>query len=76
MERLALLAEEISKKAKMNEVEAMAREIKNRQNRLMDFLKEFKGPLGREDLEAIMKELKALRRADPIHHGGPDSTDP
>ena len=60
MERLALLAEEISKKAKMNEVEAMAREIKNRQNRLMDFLKEFKGPLNREELEAITKELKAL----------------
>ena len=60
MERLALLAEEISKKAKMNEVEAMAREIKNRQNRLMDFLKEFKGPLNREALEAIMKELKTL----------------
>jgi soluble cytochrome b562 len=60
MERLALLAEEISKKAKMNEVEAMAREIKNRQNRFMDFLKEFKGPLGREDLASIMKELKAL----------------
>jgi hypothetical protein len=60
MERLALLAEEISKKAKMNEVEAMAREIKSRQNRLMDFLKEFKGPLSREGLEAIMKELKTL----------------
>ena len=60
MERLALLAEEISKKAKMNEVEAMAREIKNRQNRLMDSLKEFKGPLNREELEGITKELKAL----------------
>ena len=60
MERLALLAEEISKRAKMNEVEAMAREMKNRQNRLMDFLKEFKGPLNREELEGITKELKAL----------------
>ncbi len=60
MERLALLAEEVSKKAKMNEVEAMAREIRNRQNRLTDFLKEFKGPLSREELETITKELKAL----------------
>ena len=60
MERLTLLAEEISKKAKMNEVEAMVREIKNRQTRLMDFLKEFKGPLNREDLEAIMKEWRTL----------------
>jgi hypothetical protein len=60
MERLALLADEISKKAKMNEVEAMAREIKNRQNRLMDFLKESKGPLNREELEGMTKELKAL----------------
>ncbi len=60
MERLVLLAEEISKKAKMNEVEAMAREIKNRQNRLMDFLKEFKDPLNREALDSITKDLRAL----------------
>jgi len=60
MERLALLAEDIAKRARMNEVEAMAREIKNRQRRLIDFLQELKGPLSPKDLQAAMKELKKL----------------
>ncbi len=60
MERLVLLAEDISKRSKMNEVEAMAREIRNRQRHLIDALKEFKVPPNKEYTEAIMKELKKL----------------
>jgi ribosome-associated translation inhibitor RaiA/soluble cytochrome b562 len=62
MERLALLAEDIAKKARMNEVEALAREIRNRQRRLTDSLKEFKGSMSQKDLDAIMKELKDLEK--------------
>jgi hypothetical protein len=61
MERLALLAEDIAKRARMNEMEALAREIRNRQRRLIDFMKEFKGPLSPENLNAAMKELEKLR---------------
>jgi hypothetical protein len=60
MERLVLLAEDIAKRSRMNEVEAMAREIRNRQRHLVDALKEFKGPLSREQTEAVTKELKKL----------------
>ena len=61
MERLALLAEDIAKRARMNELEALAREMRNRQRRLVDFMKEFKGPLTPEGLKAAMKELEKLR---------------
>ncbi len=60
MERLALLAEDIEKRSRMSEIEAMAREIKNRQRNLIDALKEFKGPLDKEAKEQVMKELKKL----------------
>jgi uncharacterized protein YukE len=60
MERLALLAEDIAKRSRMSEVEAMAREIKNRQRHLIDTMKEFKGPLNKEAMEQVMKELKKL----------------
>ena len=60
MERLALLAEDIAKRSRMSEVEAMAREIKSRQRHLIDALKEFKGPLNKEAMEQVMKELKKL----------------
>jgi len=60
MERLALLAEEMTKQARMNELEAMARELKNRQKRLMDFLKDLKGQLTKEALDEALKELKKL----------------
>jgi hypothetical protein len=62
LERLALLSEDMAKRAKMNEVEALAREIKNRQRRLIDALRDFKGTLPQKDLEAIMKELKSLEK--------------
>jgi len=62
MERLALLAEDIAKKARMHEVEALAREIRNRQRRLTDALKDFQAPLNQKDLEAVMKELKDLEK--------------
>jgi hypothetical protein len=60
MERLALLSEEMAKSAKMNEVEAMAREIRNRQRRLIDSLGDLKERFTREGLEAVMKELRKL----------------
>ena len=62
LERLALLAEDIAKKARMNEVEALAREIRNRERRLIDTLRDFKGPLTPEALKAMMKELDKLRQ--------------
>jgi len=45
----------------MNEVEALAREMRNRQRRLIDLMKEFKGPLTSEQLNAVTEELKKLR---------------
>jgi soluble cytochrome b562 len=60
MERLSLLAEEIAKKARMNEVEALAREMRNRQRRLLDSLNDLKENLTREGLEAVLKELKKV----------------
>jgi uncharacterized membrane protein (DUF485 family)/soluble cytochrome b562 len=62
MERLALLAEDIAKKAKMNELEAMAREIRNRQRRLIEALRDHKGPLTPEALQAMLQELDKLRQ--------------
>jgi hypothetical protein len=61
MERLALLAEDIAKRARMNELEALAREVRNRERRFIDFMKEFKGPLTPEGLNRVMKELNKLR---------------
>lgn len=60
MERLALLAEDIARRSRMSEVEAMAREIKNRQRHLIDALKEFKDPPNKEAMEKVMKELQKL----------------
>jgi uncharacterized phage infection (PIP) family protein YhgE len=60
MERLALLAEEMAKQARMNELEAMAKELRNRQKRLMDFLKDLKGQLTKEGRDEALKELKKL----------------
>jgi soluble cytochrome b562 len=60
MERLSLLAEEIAKKARMNEVEALAREMRNRQRRLLDSLNDLKENLTREGLEEVLKELKKV----------------
>ena len=60
-ERLALLAEDLAKKARMHEVEALAREIRSRQMRLIDALREQKGPLTPEALQGLLKELEKLR---------------
>jgi hypothetical protein len=60
MERLALLAEEMAKQVRMGELEAMARELRNRHQRLLDSLKDWKGNLTREALEAALKELQKL----------------
>ena len=60
MERLSLLADDIAKKTRMKEVEALTRELRNRQRRLLDSLKDLKDSFSREGLEAIMKELKKL----------------
>ncbi|MGE5253743.1 MAG: DUF4175 family protein, partial [Planctomycetaceae bacterium] len=61
MERLALLAEEMAKQARMSELEALAKELRNRQKRLMDFLKDQKGPLSKQALDEALKELKKLQ---------------
>lgn len=61
MERLALLAEDLAKKARMNKVEALTREIKNRQRRLIDSLRESKGPLSPDALQDMLKELGNLK---------------
>ena len=60
MERLALLAEEMAKQAHMAELEAMAKELRNRQKRLMDFLKDQKGQLTQEAREEALKELQKI----------------
>ena len=60
MERLALLAEDIAKKARMKELEAMAREVRSRERRLLDSIHELKEGFTREGLEAALKELKKI----------------
>jgi soluble cytochrome b562 len=60
LERLALLAEDIAKKARMKEVETLAREIQNRQRRLLESLQDLKGSLTDKNLEALLKELDKL----------------
>jgi hypothetical protein len=60
LERAALLAEDITKGARMNEVEAMARELRNRQRQLIDAFREFKGPPTKEGLERLTSQLKKL----------------
>jgi soluble cytochrome b562 len=62
LERLALLSEDVAKKARMNEVEALAHEMRNRERRLIDTLRDLKGPLTPEALKAMMKELDKLRQ--------------
>jgi len=54
-----LLAEDISKKARMKEVEASPGGTKSSE-RLLDAMQEFKGPLTKEAQEAFMKELRKL----------------
>ena len=61
LERLALLAEDLAKTARMHEVEALAREIRNRQQQLIDALRDQKGPLAPETLQALLKELEKLK---------------
>ncbi len=61
MERLSLLAEDIAKKTRMREVEALAREIRNRQRRLIEALRDQKGALTSEALQELMKELESLK---------------
>jgi soluble cytochrome b562 len=61
LERLALLAEDLLKKIRMQEVEALSREIKNRQTRFIDALRDQKGPLTPEKLQGLLKELEKLK---------------
>jgi hypothetical protein len=61
MERLALLAEDLVRKTRMHEVEALARELRNRQDRLIDALRDHKGPLTPEALKELLKEVGKLR---------------
>ena len=41
-------------------LKALAKELRNRQRRLLDSMKDLKGSPNREDLEAVMKELRKL----------------
>jgi hypothetical protein len=60
LERLALLAEDLLKTARMQEVEALAREIRNRSSSSsMPF--EITGSPGSETLQALLKELEKLK---------------
>ncbi|MBW2439576.1 MAG: DUF4175 family protein [Deltaproteobacteria bacterium] len=61
MERLALLAEELVKKARMHEMEMVAREIRNRQKRLLETLRDQKEPLTAETLQDLLQEVDKLR---------------
>jgi hypothetical protein len=61
MERLALLAEDIAKKTRMHEVEALAREINNRHRRLIESLKERKDSISPEELQELLKEIDKLK---------------
>ncbi len=69
LERLALLAEDIAKRARMNEVEALAKELRNRQRRLLDFMKDLKGPLNRERFGGGDEGAEKAGRASPFRHG-------
>ncbi len=60
LERMALLAEDLAKRAKMNEVEALARDMRNRQKRLLESLNDLKGKPTDKELDALMKELDKL----------------
>jgi len=51
-----------TKKARMNEVEALAREIRNRQRTTHRCPSGSKGPLTPDLLETMMKELEKLRQ--------------
>ena len=61
IERLALLADDLVRKTRMHEVEALARELRNRQDRLIDVLRDSKGPLTPEALQELLKEVGKLR---------------
>jgi hypothetical protein len=61
MERLALLAEDIVKKTRMHAVEALTREIRNRQRHLIDAMRDHKGSLTPEARQAMLKELDKLK---------------
>jgi len=61
MERLALLAEDLVKKATMQEVETVAREIRNRQKRLLDALRDSQAALTPEALQELLKEVDKLQ---------------
>ncbi len=61
MERLALLAEELVKKARMHEMELVAREIRNRQKRLLEALRDQNEPLTAETLQDLLQEVDKLR---------------
>jgi len=61
MERLALLAEDIAKKTRMHEVEALAREINNRHRRLIESLQERTDSFGPEELQELIEEIDKLK---------------
>ncbi len=61
MERLALLAEDLAKKTRMQELEALAREINSRQRRLIESMKDRKEPITSDQLRDLLKEIDNLK---------------
>lgn len=62
LERMTLLADELAKRARMEEVQALAQDIRNRERNLLATLEELKGKLSKPGLEAALKELNQLRQ--------------
>lgn len=61
IERLNLLAENLAERARMNEAEALSREIRNRQRQLIDEIQNLEGPLAGDALQDLLKELETLK---------------
>jgi hypothetical protein len=61
IERLNLLAEGLAERARMNEAQALSRELRNRQRRLMDEMQNLDGTVSKDELGALMEELLELK---------------
>lgn len=60
LEKMAILAEEMAKRSRMEQVQDYAKEIRNRQRRLIDSLESLKERFNRQGMEAALKELGKL----------------
>jgi hypothetical protein len=62
LERMALLAEDMAKRARMDDVQALAQDIRNRERRLLSRLEELKDKLTDAGKAAALKELAELQQ--------------